>query len=170
MKRAKTDLISGGILIVISVVYFILSFQIKQIGLIAISSAFIPRIAAVCTFLLSVAMVVRSVRFLQGHKAEGGEQQSQEQTDKNRLQMKAAIAAFVVLGIGILLMEHVGFVFGMAVYLFLSVLLMSKYEKKSWVIFIILSVAIPVIIYLVFNRGFSLRLPAGIFDIGGGIL
>lgn len=169
MKKAKSDLITSVILAILCVIYFALSFQIRQIGLISITSAFIPQICAICLFLLSVAMFVRSMNLIRSGQALGGEQSQQEKAD-GRAKILAAVVAFVLLAIGILLMDHVGFVVGMAFYLMTSFISLSKFYKKNWIVFAVMAVGVPVVVYLLFTRGFNLRLPAGIFDIGGGIL
>jgi len=172
VQKLKKDMITGSILAVFSVVYYFLSLDIRQTKLISISSAFIPQLCAICIFLLSVNLIIRGLHASvtsRGQKYKVTENE-QIQREENRSRIIAAVKAFVVLTVGILTMGIVGFVYGMVFYLFVSFILFSKFEKKNWKAFAILAIVVPIFIYLVFTKVFYLRIPAGIFGIGGGIL
>lgn len=172
MQKAKRDQVTSIVLAVICVVYYILSYQIRQTALISLTSAFIPRLSAICLFALSVVMFIRSMRTIAAEKclAHTQTEEERQQRSDSRAKLIAALVAFAILAASILLMEFAGFVYGMVFYLVASFYCFSKYEKKNWLLFVILAIVVPVVIYLAFTRAFNLRLPNGIFDIGGGIL
>lgn len=72
------------------------------------------------------------------------------------------IGAFVVY---ILIYNFVGFIISSVVYLFIQMLILSdKTNRKPW-LFALIAVVLPVLVYFLFTRGFSLLLPKGLLKI-----
>ena len=57
---------------------------------------------------------------------------------------------------------YIGFLIPSIIYMFLQILLYTTTKKRNWILYTILSLAIPAIIYFGFRNYFHLMLPAGI--------
>jgi cobalamin synthase len=162
--KAKKDIAMGIALFGVSIVYILQTFSIRQTALIKITSAAIPRVCAVVLCALSIVLTIQGVRAYRKNRTDS---RTVEERKNDRMQVAAVVIALTILAIGIFLMEYAGFCVGMAVYLFFAFFTLSKYEKKNYPLFVALSLLIPVVIFLIFTKGFGLSLPVGVLGIGG---
>jgi high-affinity Fe2+/Pb2+ permease len=171
LKNTKKDLVCGIILALFSALFFSQTFSIRKTSLISISSALFPQISAVILAAASLVLIIKSAKKL--HDAKNETDAIRENLEESELSRKQAIyvaISFVILFVGLFVMERLGFVYGMFLYLAGSLLLMNRNRGKKWWLYLIISVVTPIVVYLLFNRAFYLRLPPGFLDIGGGLL
>ena len=168
-NKWKTDLITGLVTILVFVVYYTQTFSIRQTTLVKLSSTFIPRLCAVAAIGLSLVIVLTALR---DRKSASPTKEESPALDESGGAAKtiAAVVSFVLLFLSILLIEHAGFVWGSAFYLLSFFLLCSRHIKRNWLVYAVLTVAVPVLCYVAFAQGFHLRLPAGFLGLLGGIL
>ena len=171
-SKWKGNLITGIITIVLFLVYFSQTFSIRQTTLIKVTSTFIPRLCAGAGIFLGIVIVAFALRDRQAEAKmrKANEEKIEEEYRDQRAKTKAVIFAFIILLVGIFLIEFVGFVWGSAFYLMASFLLCSQHMKRNWAMFSFLTVVTPILIYITFAKGFNLRLPEGFLGLLGGVL
>lgn len=172
MKSWKKDMITGIVTIGVFLLYYSQTFSIRQTTLIKLTSTFIPRLCVVFGILLGAIILFKAIGRWRAEKAAvaAGEATPEAEAPKDHAKLIAALISFVLLFLGILIMETLGFFYGGAFYLMGFFLLCSRHLKRNWPLYIVLAVVAPVLIYMAFSWGFHLRLPEGVFGILGGIL
>lgn len=149
----KENLIIFLILAILSIAMIYSAYQIPAGSSLGQGADFMPKIVG---YLLSAC----AIGFLyQGLKAP------KEDTKAEKFDFVPLIRFGIALGllvVYVLLLKTVGFVIMTALYIFAQSLFMVPPEKRNILISAILAVVSSVAIYLVFTRGLSLLLPAGI--------
>ncbi len=163
-KHINADIVSGIVFALLGIWFFVDSGNIRQTSLIKFSSAVIPQFAAACLVVLAVLLIAQGVLKMQHYHGD----EKRDATLQTRLQ--GVGLSFALLLLGIALMQVAGFTVGMGIYLILSFLTMDRYAKKNIPVYILVAVAVPIIIFLLFTHVFNLQLPQGVFGIGGGLL
>ena len=153
MYRKYKDAVIGGILTVLSVIYLIMSFQIKLTNIDrVVGSRLFPQICGTIILILNICLIVTSVR-----KAKGkGEPEAAEKKNYTKtILVLGSYAAYIYL------MDKVGFSIASVLYLFSQMIVMGKWPvaKKSMVLYAVISIVAVVVIYIMFNRVFMLMLP-----------
>ena len=171
-SKWKGNLITGIVTIILFLVYFSQTFSIRQTALIKLTSTFIPRLCAGTGIFFGIVIIVFALRDRRAEVKTGKEnvKKTEEERRNQIAKTKAAILAFIILLVGIFLIEFIGFVWGSAFYLMASFLLCSRHIKRNWPMFFSLTVVTPVLIYIAFAKGFNLRLPEGFLGLLGGVL
>ena len=171
-SKWKDNLITGIVTIILFLVYFSQTFSIRQTTLIKLTSTFIPRLCAGAGIFLGIVIIALALRDRQADAKMGkvNEGKNEEERKNQRAKTKAVIFAFIILLVGIFLIEFIGFVWGSAFYLMASFILCSQHMKRNWAVFFFLTVVTPILIYITFAKGFNLRLPEGFLGLLGGVL
>ena len=159
-KNART----GGLLFIASAIYLGLTFEIKifkGLGAPPLDARFIPRMWGGLLMLLSVLLILRSIREYKACIATGTAlpKSSLVSLVKNNA---SVILTFLALFVYIALMESVGFLIMSAAYIFVQTLILSPKGKTNWKLSIIIAIVAAVIIDLVFARFLNVLLPKGI--------
>lgn len=165
--RNKRDIITGGILAVISVAYIMASFSIKVFegaGRTVINAGTIPRIWGVCLLILSVILMIR--RGSPENAEEDGAAFGKNAAVKAWLYNNYAVAGTLILMAGyIFLMSKIGYLLDTFVYLIIQILLLSPKEEKNWMAAVGISAAVAVGTCYVFTHLLGVPLPAGILTL-----
>lgn len=175
----KKELYSSIFFIVVSIMYFIGATSIKSynaFGEVGINSSTIPKILGGLLFVLSIVNLINSIIsyrktnetdidedkemsiFDQSIKAE--EELEESMTENKR----ATVLTFVFLIIFALFLEPLGFII-MSIFFLISqmtLLTPKNIRKKRLPSISIISLIFSVLVYVLFTKGFSLILPAGI--------
>lgn len=153
MKEKNKEVVSAFILIGISVVGLFLTLDIPQpFREYDLGAAFLPRLTLVLIIGLSVLKIVVAVI----ENKSGG----LEKIDKS--QLKKGFGTILLVGLYCFLYEPVGFLINTLVYLFFQMMILTpKNKRKIWKLLLI-DAASTAAIYLIFNVGFSVRLPHGL--------
>lgn len=147
------DLICGTLCAVIAAAVLVMSIQIGQKESASIGADFVPKIASVIMLIFSVVLMVR------GWKASQSYEEKKAEYPSNLPGILIMIAALVLYAATL---KTVGFLLTTVIFLFLAIVLMSRKEETHYVLFIVISVAATLAIYLIFTRFFSIRLPRGL--------
>lgn len=163
----KKNLIPGVVLAGFSTAYLIGSCWIKPftgLGATPLDNRFVPRLWGGMLLLLSLILIWRGVKQRKEEIEKNGGKVS---AGKNLLELCKenfeVIASFAALAVYTALMEPVGFLISTALYLYGEILILSRPEKRNYVLPAIVAVMVAVVVDLVFVRFLSVMLPTGIF-------
>lgn len=168
MKKYK-DIIAGGVLFAVGLIYFCMSFSIKLTYIDrVVGSRVFPQICGAALMALALSLLVSGVLGLRKSQEETGMDAEEladsmlEQEEKQLL--SPAMKTFLVLvsfAVFCWLLDKIGFGPAAFLYLFSQMLLISgkKLTKKAVVFYLLLSLALAAGIYYLFYKGFSLMLP-----------
>ncbi len=148
------DMVCGGIGVAIALIMFILSVEIRIKEGDAIGAAFLPQIVSVIVFALSAVLVWR-----------GWQSSRIQQENSAAVQLANTKGVVLMMGCCLLyayLLKPLGFIIDSAVFLYVSLCLMSKKEETNYIRFGIITVIAVMAIYLIFTQFFGIRLPKGI--------
>lgn len=165
----KKDCITGIVTIALFLLYYSQTFSIRQTTLIKLTSTFIPRLCVVLGVAFGAIILFKALVARKLEKAS----ETVAAPEKTQADREAAISvwiSFALLFLAIYIMKSIGFFYGGAFYLMGFFILCSRHIKRNWVLYVILAVVAPALIYLAFARGFRLRLSPGILGLLGGIL
>ncbi len=159
MKR-YSDLISGSVLLILGVAIFIGSFSIKRLTVSLVGAAFLPQIVSVLIFAFSIPILVSGVRNLRADIVEVPDS-PEEKTDINH---SATWLTILLLIVYVALYKQIGFIVMSILYLFLQMVILAPKSRRNYLLFGIMAVGVPLIIYFSFIKIFYLMLPAGILN------
>lgn len=149
-KRYK-DMVIGGVLVALSGIYLMMSFQIKLTNIDRIvGSRLFPQICGVLILILSFYLMINSVR-----TAKFAQGETEKKSYKKTVLVVSCYAAYIYL------MDKIGFAAASVLYLFSQMVLMGKLPvtKKNVLLYSAISVLASVAVYLLFNKLFMLMLP-----------
>ena len=128
-----------------------------------VGSAFLPIVVGGMLVVLSLIYLGSTLLEIKQRKNRGEEAEEEQIEEILKPDNRKIALTFVLLAAYVLLLKPVGFVITSIVYLFLQMNVMSDEPTvKQRVVFAVLSVIVPVIVYYVFVNLFSMVLPAGI--------
>ncbi len=154
MKPAKRDLIVSIGFMLYSLFMFWGSTKIKTAKVNTISAKFMPRTIAALILLLALILFLRALKAL---KESSG--------TPDPVQEKGTNVVLPVLGIllaGAVFMKRLGFIPTMVLVLFSVFTIIEEKEKRRYLLYAALSLALPVLIHFLFYKGFSVLLPVGV--------
>ncbi|NEU31306.1 tripartite tricarboxylate transporter TctB family protein [bacterium LRH843] len=165
MIRKYSDVYAGMIFLILSIVMFSATLNMKRLTDSVVGSEFAPRLVAGGIFILSVILVINGIK-----RARGGqitEEKSNDEFDDageilGEVNYKKVVIAILYFTIYVALMKPIGFLLMTAIYLFATMLLLSSPTQRKIPLFLIISVVTSVAVYYIFKDLFYLILPAGI--------
>ena len=167
MKRYK-DLYTGLVVFFVSLFYLINTNSIRIFsgaGATAVNARTIPIIEGLLLMLLSIIMLIR-FGFKERNTRRTGEVRKESSTgtvavsSSFRVRMAVPFTLLLLL-LYVLAIGRLGFVITSMVYLFFQIIILSPEGKPRYVINTIISIACPVIVYLIFVYLLNVPLPSG---------
>lgn len=162
----KKNLISGIVLTIFSIIYLVLTSQIKKfsgLGSDPLGARAIPYLWGISLLVLSLILVVRGIKqrnlAIKNNTLVKSELNFTGIIKENR----EIVLTFVSLAVYIALLEPVGFLIMTAVYLFVQTLILTPKEKRNYIVTLITSIVIAVALDYVFVCLLNVLLPLGIF-------
>jgi putative tricarboxylic transport membrane protein len=137
---------------------FIYASGIPRISLHEIGSGFMPKAASVLLALLSLVIIRNG---FQQQTQQAALQQSVEK--KNDINVMAVVGTIAAIAVYIFVMGYLGFVASTMLYLAAQFCILAPLNKKTVPVIAVLSIALTLLIYLVFEYGFELLLPSNPF-------
>lgn len=169
-KPENSGLMGGIFTILIALAAFGATFSHSAASLKSvIGPVTVPRAVATVILVLGIAQIVRY--FVQKKKtpaaeakaAPAAETEEKSDPEADRMQLFKAITpwvSFIYIGLYIYLMRKIGFVLSSTLYLTLQIPLLSvDMSRKSYLKAFIIGVITAVVVFLIFAKGFGLRLP-----------
>ncbi len=172
----KKNLIPGIVLTIFSIIYLVLTSQIKKfsgLGSDPLGARAIPYLWGISLLVLSLILVVRGIKqrnlAIKNNTLVKSELNFTGIIKENR----EIVLTFVSLAVYIALLEPVGFLIMTAVYLFVQTLILTPKEKRNYmgydsilrnyIVTLITSIVIAVALDYVFVCLLNVLLPLGIF-------
>ena len=152
MKK-YTDIITGVIGLSIGIAVLIMSIQIGMAEGQTIGADFLPKIIAVLMILLSAKLTWDGVKSAKNYE------DIRLDYEKNYLGVAILMVAAILYA---QLLKKIGFIITSMLFLYLALCLISKKEETNYVKFAVITVVMVLLIYFVFTKGLSIRLPKGI--------
>lgn len=151
MKRI--NIITGIIFIALSIFIFVQSLSFQQTMIIDnfIGAAFFPRMIAVIMLILSVILIISSILEKDGHNDTSSIFKWET--------FKLPLIGVIVLLIYIMLLDKLGFIIDTII---LNIVLLSIFKYKNKILTLLLSCAITLAIFQVFQRMLMVPLPSGL--------
>lgn len=151
------ELISGLLTLAIGIFYLVMSFQIPVKSERTWSSAAFPKGYGIAICVVGVILCMLGLIQIRHDHSE------KDEAKKEIKQIIRVLGSFGIFVAVIAVIDVFGFAVSAALYMFLHFLMLGKTDRKSVLIYLVLSVAISTIIYLIFVKGFGLMLPSGSF-------
>jgi uncharacterized membrane protein YidH (DUF202 family) len=151
MRASAKDIISGAVLLLFAVGVFIYALQIPVIVPIDIGSGFFPKVVAVLLGIVSLPILVGGLR---RYVKEKDAMRTGQYV--NAFGVTASIASMVVY---IVLLDYFGFFIASVLYLFAQFSILALNDRKTMIRIGILSLSVPIVVYMVFVYGFDMILP-----------
>lgn len=155
------DLAAGALMLGLGLILFVTSFSIPAGASLGLGPSFMPRLMSGVLVLFGVLICLGGVKAFRAE--EGKPAVKQEGAEKGDKKAVALTLAFLLAYI--LLMKPAGFILATGGYIMAQILLFAhnrKPGKKEKVKYLVISAVSSVAIYIIFTKGFSLLLPAGI--------
>ncbi|MDR3201491.1 MAG: tripartite tricarboxylate transporter TctB family protein [Spirochaetales bacterium] len=161
MQIKQKDLLAGIILMIVSVIYFMMSFQIRLTNIDRrVGSRLFPQICGILMFVLSGTLIVKSA--LGGKKNAAA---SAREEPREKKSYRSSLMVFGSFALYILIMDAVGFSLATAAYLFSQMIVLRKTScgKRRILLYALMAICATAAIYFLFNNVFYLVLPRGMF-------
>ncbi|MFC0274373.1 tripartite tricarboxylate transporter TctB family protein [Metabacillus herbersteinensis] len=168
MLKLSKDIYGSVFLIAVSIVMYVATYSIQKLTVSKIGADFMPRIIAIAIFVLSLVLLVNSVKQMKQSKDMNQrrlevEEDEDEQEDANRkISPLAVVLTIVLMIVYISLLKTVGFLIMTAVYLFLQMYFLADKKEQKIPLFVGVSIITSISVYFCFKSVFHLMLPAGI--------
>ena len=156
------DLLLGVIFAAISVAYYYGASKLPPSKLFKIGADFMPKIYAVCMFIISVAFIFFGIS-----KAKTWKDPQKEQ-EEFPIEYGRVIRVSLVFIAYVLCWKPVGFVVSTAVFLLVEMFLFAPDNKKSLkdvLLYVLISIITTLVLFYAFKNGFHILLPVGILKI-----
>lgn len=162
IETAKSDMMTGTVFCIFSVFFFLTTFTFKIVHLPnTVTAAFMPRLLGVIVFLCSASVFLRGLKsYRQCSDEEKKSYEEKQKTEKSGQIRCILVVADLVLAAACF--KKLGFLLTMPWMMFILFLILEQKEKRNYVLYAILSIFAPIIVFFVFYYGFSQLLPTGI--------
>ena len=152
-SKKLSEIVLSIVLLISGAALWLASQKIEVGAAMGQGGDFMPKLCSTVWVILSVLLLLQSVSM----KEEG---------EESRISLKGFFSTLVLLFAYVLLLDIIGFVLTSVIYMFIQMLLFVPEEyrnRKSLILFAVISVITPVAVNALFFNVFSLILPTGIF-------
>lgn len=159
MNPLLKNVCAGIALFLIFLLFFLLSFSIEIKSMTgAVSARSVPQAISILGMITSLYLTLKNLfPFMEQRKAGSGE--AAPVPRRRWLHMVLSLLLFIGY---VALMKTFGFILMSVVYLFLQMVLIAENRScKHILLLLVISICIPVILYVPFRYGFKLLLPMG---------
>jgi putative tricarboxylic transport membrane protein len=157
------DVISALVLIVVSIAMFFASGSLEAKTRMDIGPDFMPRVVAVLTLALSVALLVQGLRRNMASRTAGGVAPGAPPARSGDfLERNADWLSLLLILAYTLAFERLGYLVATALYLFVQFIVMAEAHERRYLSFAAVAVVVSALSYYVFLRLFYVFLPVGL--------
>lgn len=148
-----SEVVLSMILLIAGIALWFASQKIEVGAAMGQGGDFMPKLCSTVWVLISALLLISNITMKdEGEKTEG-------------INLKGFFATLILLFVYVFMLKPVGFVISSIVYMLIQMLLFvpAVYRtKKNYILFVVLSVIVPVAVNALFVNVFSLILPTGI--------
>ncbi|MDO5352100.1 MAG: tripartite tricarboxylate transporter TctB family protein [Succinatimonas sp.] len=160
--KNRTDFIAGIVLAIFSILYYMQACSVRifpGMGKSIVNSQTMPKIWAICLFLLAVCLISRPFRKSYKDDCSSGKKSlSLIATLKDN---SLIIYTFGALFLYAIALEYVGFIISSAIYIFLQTLILMPKNNRSFIKAAILGVVSGIAAFCIFVYWLDVLLPVG---------
>lgn len=156
------DLLLGVVFAAISVAYYYGASKLPPSKLFKIGADFMPKIYAVCLFIVSIAFIIFGI-----HNVKDGKE-PRKKTEDFPVEYGRVTRVSLVFIAYALCWKPVGFVVSTAVFLIVEMFLFAPDNKKTSkdaLLYVLISIVTTAVLFYAFRNGFHILLPVGILKI-----
>ena len=154
------NFLTGSGVIVLSLVMYFASFDIQEFMQTRVGASFMPRIASFLFIILGGLLIFGSFRCFVPEETKRSAAESSEK--KVFGGMPAVFLSLLLMTAYVGMMERVGFILTSIVYIFLQILVLEKRGNRNYMVFGLISIAVPIVVFYLFVNVFKVLIPAGI--------
>lgn len=165
MVQTKIDFITGGVIAVVAVVMFSITFSFEAFAgtAVGVGVEFMPRVIAALMFITAGVIIINAYRNRGKHVKvidgdTGLEVEAEDPNSKNYKKLSISLRAMIVYA---LLTQFIGFLLASILYLITQMFILSDSDKKKLILITIISVVMSVFVYFIFRNIFYVMLPQG---------
>jgi hypothetical protein len=159
MRNKFADIISGTILLIISLIIFIFANKIPRLVVTSIGPGFMPKFVAIIMGGLSILLIIKGIL----EKSVIVENEKIPTHQNENILVKyidfITVALLFAYAIGI---AKLGFILATILYLVIHISIMGFKERQNIIITILIAIVFAVGIYFLFTKVLYVMLPAGI--------
>lgn len=160
MIKKYGDIIFGGVVMLIAVVLFISTFSIRSLLGMNPGPDFMPKVASVMLFIVAAGITWEGVMKLKNYVPE---EVSAEDTAFAKAENRNVLLSVIIIGFYVFSMNYLGFIISTIIYTFCQMVILTPYgKKKTYILYLIISLVCAFGLYLAFTRVLYLMLPQGL--------
>lgn len=160
------DIIGGIVFLLFAIIMYSMSFSIHYSAAEALGPAFFPRVVSFLMAGLAILLIFKNVKGLQKEKRNAQVKSDAVIEKKPAFKMNYALVLTALLLIAyMMLVDKIGFVIMSIIYIMGQILLISAKEdlhKKNLILYAVIAVVTPIILYYTFYNLLDVFLPTGI--------
>ncbi len=166
MANKKKSIVGYCLIIVLSIAVFLYANVYRELSNFPgdPSSSFMPQLCAVIMLLLSLVMLISTIRSKDNTNVPPAVEKACEVNNSTpgRSDFYRGMGSILLLLFLVLTFDVLGFIISTIIYLFLQQLLLTTKGNRHWIRTTIVSLAVPAICYLVFVKALNYMLPMGL--------
>lgn len=151
-KNRRQDFISSVFFMILAIVIYYMSLQVKVDEISKIGTNFVPILISLGMFILSLSILVDTIR---------AKNTTEAKEKKNNLPVYLTFLSLISY---VLLIEKIGFLIMTILYLFTQMFILSGFKKKNAILYLIISIAVASFTYFGFRNFLDVLLPTGILN------
>lgn len=155
MTNKVRDIICSVIFLIFGAGMFYLSAGVRKMIETDVGSGYVPRFIAICIMITAGAKLVFTLM------DKSASAQKKESSDQDLI---GGIGTVALMAFYVFAFDKLGFLISSIIYAFGQITLMSNKDNRKIPLFAIISVALPVGVYLMFNYVIKMPLPKGILN------
>ena len=153
MTNKQRDYACSVLFLIFGIFMFIQSLSIHSMMDKDVGSGFVPKIVAMAIIVISAIKLL--LTFLS---------KKSEEAKKSDEDIMGGLLNIVLLAIYVVLFKPLGFILSTFIYLFFQITLLSTEKNRNLILFGIISVVAPVVIYALFVYVIKMPLPTGLLS------
>ena len=160
--KNRTDFIAGVVLAIFSILYYMQACSVRifpGMGKSIVNSQTMPKIWAICLFLLAACLISRPFR--KSYKDDNSSNKKSLSLIETLKENTLIIYTFGALFLYALALEYVGFIISSAVYILLQTLILMPKQNRSFIKAAILGVVSGLAAFCIFVYWLDVLLPVG---------
>lgn len=166
MVQTKIDFLTGGVIAVVAVIMFVMTFSFEAFAgaAVGVGVEFMPRVIAVLLLVTAAVIIINAYRNRgkQLKVIDGETGLEVEEEDPNSKNYKKLGISFGAMLIYAFLTQFIGFLLASILYLITQMFILSENDKKKLIVISVVSVVMSIIVYFIFRNVFYVMLPQGI--------
>ena len=166
LKAVITDknFLTGVGVIILGLFMYFASFDIQEFIRTRVGASFVPRVASSLFVILGGILILGSFRCTVPTETPeyATEEEEEEEGEKVFGGLPAVFLSLILMIAYVGLMESVGFIITSVVYIFLQILVLAKQGPHNYLVFGLISIVVPIVVFYLFVNVFKVLIPAGI--------